>query len=177
MDEQTKRDRKTVTGAGVGAIFLGILILIAVFLLGVLARNIDPEMVPGAGTYVMGIGGGLLMIGLGIGILSKSRICLTIATIVSAILLGWNIYVRVALGLGMKMIATLAIPLVAFIAMIKAFEPINRLKSLKSTSSRRDVVAPQSLEERLRELDSLREKGLISNEEHASKRCDILKQL
>jgi len=177
MDEQMRKDKKTVTGAGIVAIMWGILMLIAVCLLGALGSSIDPGMAPDAGTYAMGVGGGLLMVGLGIGILCKSKSCLTLATIVTVIMLGWNLYVRAALGLGLKMIGTLAIPIVAFIAMVKAFEPMSRLKSTKRTSSQRDVVSAKSLEERLRELDLLREKELISNEEHASKRRDLLNQL
>jgi hypothetical protein len=134
---------------------------------------------------------GLLLIGLGVGTLKKSIVCLGIATAITVMLVCWAVVVRLALGLEMQTIGLLIAQVLMLIAMLCGFGPIRRLKAAPpqlqpSESSQltqpKQPVQPTAgtgrpLEERFAEIEALRKKGLVTDEEYQAKRRELLESL
>ena len=131
-DAEKMKDRKAVNGAGVVTLLLGALMLGASFLLQFIAGERTIGGMYDASDLWVNVVAGIFVMVLGIGVLCRSVVSLSLATLVTLVMLAWSLYIRAELGLGMKMIGTLAIPIASLIVMVKGFGPMRRLKGARN---------------------------------------------
>jgi hypothetical protein len=185
LRKSTRWDAMAVKGAGTATIVFGV----AVIVLGLFAGGLGPEnrdgAVYGPAGLVISLMAGIVLTHVGVGILLKSTTCLILALVATALAGAWQAAIERAFGFGAT-IGLVAALLTVLIMLGLAFRPMRRLRALAAAEeqerilSRMRVERETSLSEipvehRLQSLDSLKEKGFITEEEWSSTRSEILK--
>jgi len=177
------KDRKGAKNAGVAVIIMGVVVLLSGLLVAVLLGEEPVRQIYSSTDVVIGVVLGFLLIGLGVGTLCKNTVCLGLAVFITVPFVLWSIVVRLALGIEMRMIGLLVLQVFLLIAMLRGFGPIRRLKAARPQPSQplqpvQPLAGPaRPLEERFAEIETLRRKGLITDEEYQTKRKDFLESL
>jgi len=180
------KDRKAAKNAGVAVIIMGVVVFLGGMLVAALLGEEPVRQIYSSTDVVIAVLIGLLLIGLGVGTLFKNTFCLGLAVFITALFVLWNIVVRLALGLEMRMIGLLILQIFLLISMLRGFGPLRRLKaaplqpsqSSQPPQPRQPVAGPgRLLKERFAEVEALRKKGLITDEEYQAKRKELLESL
>jgi len=126
---------------------------------------------------------GIALTHIGVGILLRSVASLLLAAIATILAGAWQMAIAWGIGLGPMMISSMAGPMViVLIALGVAFGPMGRLRARAAAEELERLRAERAvslseipMEQRLQNLDSLREKGFITEEERAVARAEILR--